>query len=200
MEEIIKKCDHRFINELIPTWKINHLFVGTFNPSWDKGNKNNAVYFYTRFTNDFWYIMPQVFGKGSLMPKEDRNNKEKLVGFLKENKIGITDMIKSLKKADYNIESDRKRVLSFLDDDLLHFEFEPTDIKTIIANNPNLKGIYLTRQFNGKENKLSELWTDIKKIAKEKKIKTAELITPSRAYHRIKRDDKINEWKTVIKL
>ena len=78
-------CSHRFLNELIPDWEIEYLFVGTFNPEWDSPNGNNANYFYGRSTNDFWYILPQAFGGKNLMDK--RSQKETLKDFLKNKKI-----------------------------------------------------------------------------------------------------------------
>ncbi len=33
-------CKHRFINELLPNWKIKYLFINTFNPEWNNINNN----------------------------------------------------------------------------------------------------------------------------------------------------------------
>ena len=51
-------CTHRFENQLIPNWEIEHLFIGTFNPSWDLNNAGQADYFYGRVRNNFWCILP----------------------------------------------------------------------------------------------------------------------------------------------
>ena len=71
-------CKHRFYDKLIPSWEFEYLFIGTFNPEWNNPNGNNANYFYSRHTNDFWHILPEVFGDTSLMAKEKRSDSKLL--------------------------------------------------------------------------------------------------------------------------
>ena len=54
-------CRHRFYDKLSPDWELEYLFVGTFNPSWDFNNAEQADYFYGRNRNFFWRILPEVF-------------------------------------------------------------------------------------------------------------------------------------------
>src|SRR5215203_5976178 len=93
-------CNHRFIDDLIPNHPVRYLFVGTFNPCWYNPNGNNANWFYGRRTNDFWYIMPQLFQHESLMPGQFRNNREFLINWCGDHNIGITDLVTSIEDAD----------------------------------------------------------------------------------------------------
>ncbi len=38
-------CRHRLENQLIPNWELEYLFVGTFNPSWNYNNAEQADFF-----------------------------------------------------------------------------------------------------------------------------------------------------------
>ena len=91
-------CEHRFINELIPDWELEYLFVGTFNPSWNINNAIQADYFYGRNTNNFWCILPRVFGGENLK----YSNRETKVKYIKKKKIGITDLVRIVPMADIN--------------------------------------------------------------------------------------------------
>jgi len=55
-------CEHRFLNDLIPNWELEYLFIGTFNPSWNNNNAVQADYFYGRVRNNFWCILPRSSG------------------------------------------------------------------------------------------------------------------------------------------
>lgn len=188
-------CNHRFLNELIPNWEIDYLFIGTFNPEWDN-ERNNAIYFYGRPRNDFWYIMPQVFGDIGL--KEHQNNKECLIGYLKSKKIGLTDLVKSLKNTDQNNPEHRERVLSYRDRYLENFdiEYNVCEIKNLINKN-QVKGVFLTRKIDPKS-EICKKWLDIKEFCQQRNVKAAELITPSPLFHKLSKDQKLQKWKEVI--
>ncbi len=193
-------CKHRFINELNPEWGIEYLFIGTFNPEWNNDN-NNAYYFYGRYTNDFWYIMPQVFGKNSLMEKKYRTNKEYLKNFLKENKIGLTDLILEIKNVNENNPIHKKDVLSFKDKKIENYDidFNINNIKKIIDSNKNLKGVYFTRNIEN-QSKICDEWLKIKDYCIRKNIHTSELITPSRGYRSngYNRNKKLEDWRKIV--
>lgn len=196
-------CEHRFLKtgDLFPHWEIEYLFVGTFNPEWDKPNGNNAKYFYGRSTNDFWYIMPCVFQHKSLMSKNYREDKELLKGYLKKNKIGLTDLIEKIKNADFNVEEHRNDLFSFKDSKLEKYDlvFNRRIMEIINNNNNKLKGVFFTRQIQN-SSIICERWKEIKNHCLNKNIKAAELITPSRGYRRngYTRDKKLSEWRKTI--
>lgn len=193
---------HRFINEnhLIPDWEIEYLFIGTFNPEWNREDHNNANYFYGRYTNDFWYIMPQVFYKESLMDKKYREDKLILKSFLKENKIGITDLILKIENVnEYNM-THNKDILGFKDNDIEKYEivFNTNNILKLIERN-NLKGVYFTRQLQAKST-ICQNWLIIKNHCMSKYINADELITPSRGFRKngFNRDKKLELWRNII--
>ena len=95
-------CRHRFINDINPLGQLKYLFVGTFNPSWDRPQGDDANWFYGRQYNDFWFIMPQVFGLDNLMPQEFRTNRN----FLMNPKNGLK--IVPYKNAHSNRNVDRE--------------------------------------------------------------------------------------------
>jgi len=193
-------CQHRFKNELLPNWKIKYLFIGTFNPEWNNKN-NNAAYFYGRNTNDFWYIMPQVFNNDSLMDKKYRTDKECLIKFLKENEIGLTDLISIIKNVSEDNPVNKNDLLSFKDKKIEKYEieFNICNIKKLIDNNKELIGVYFTRNIDNKSI-ICQKWIEIKEYCKRKKINANELITPSRGYRRngYNRDKKLEDWKEII--
>lgn len=95
-------CKHRFIKELTPSWKVKYLFVGTFNPGedWDEITCNDAAYFYGRPRNQFWNILSDIFDEKSLQEssQKHRQKKRQLGQSCKRKEIGITDLIKAIRK------------------------------------------------------------------------------------------------------
>lgn len=83
--------DHQFlnINFFLPTWKIQTLVIGTFNPSC--GEKTD--YFYGRSQNNFWRTIEEII---NLDYGWFQNNFERKLNFMKENEFGCTDIIKSI--------------------------------------------------------------------------------------------------------
>lgn len=170
-------CKHRFYNELIPDWEIEHLFVGTFNPEWDKESGNNAKYFYERKSNNFWCILPEIFNQH--LKFDDMNNKEELKSFLRKNRIGCTDLIKEVINADVSDSKAKSEILSFQDKYLDTYDLIDNleGIREIIKRNQNIKGIYLTRSTLVK-GKTSSLWSELKNEFGNR-IHFEQLITPS---------------------
>jgi len=191
-------CKHRFYNELLPTWGFDYLFIGTFNPEWNNPNGNNANYFYGRHTNDFWYILPKVFGDSNLMKKEKRTDKNILIGYLKTRRIALTDIIIEVKNVEQENELHFNDIISVKDKNLEKYELIfNSEIFKLLKN--NLKGVFFTRQYESKST-ICNQWKLIKDRCLELSIPTSELVTPSRGYRSngYNREKKINEWRNII--
>lgn len=113
-----------------------------------KERLNNAIqadYFYGRNTNNFWCILPRVFGGENLK----YSNRETKVKYIKKKKIGITDLVRIVPMADINNQDHvGKLTIGFSDTVLNQFnlEFNTSEIiKLIDLNKKRLKGVYLTR-------------------------------------------------------
>lgn len=60
-------CNHKFIEDLNLknlNFKPTTLIVGTFNPEWPVGN--TAEWFYGRIDNNFWDVLPRIYGNKSM--------------------------------------------------------------------------------------------------------------------------------------
>ncbi len=193
-------CGHRFYNELIPQWKIEYLFIGTFNPEWNNSS-NNVDYFYGRSKNQFWCILPNVFDSPCLIEKTKKDK----INFCKSHKIGITDIIKSISNADERNDDHKKLILNGYRDTnlekkennefIFELDFNTSNIIQLIEIN-KIKGIFFTRStFNGIP-RIRIQWNFLKQLSKNK-FNTGELLTPSQhPIYGIK--DKIEHWKEVI--
>lgn len=172
-------CEHRFLNRLIPDWELEYLFVGTFNPSWNHNNAEQADYFYGRIRNNFWCILPLVFG-GESLKREKLKTK---LDYIIQNKIGITDLVSNIPNAFIeNIDDINKLTKGFSDNILNRYvlEFNTTNIlKLIELNNSTLKGVFLTRSTLNGINQIAENWGEIEKYCLKYKIKTEKLLTPA---------------------
>lgn len=193
-------CEHRFLDELIPIWKIEYLFIGTFNPKWNKTN-NNADYFYGRSKNQFWCILPNVFNSPCLIAK----TKEEKKAFLKKHKIGITDIIKSISNADESNEYHNELILNGYRDInlekkennefIFELDFNTLNILNLIKGN-RIKGVYFTRSTFNSIPRIRDQWNIIKKLS-EGEFRTGALYTPSQ-HQNCGVKDKIDKWKEVI--
>jgi hypothetical protein len=197
-------CEHRFINDLYPEGQLKYLFVGTFNPSWDRPQNDNANWFYGRQYNDFWFILPQVFGQQSLMHRDFRTNRQFLMNWCNQNNIGLTDLIANIQDADINNDEHNSIILSVNDNAFDTFEqIITTDIKTIININANtLCGVYLTRYEHTllAEGVINNLWTVIKETCNNSNIHCHDLVTPSRQFRAITRIQKLDVWTNTIQI
>jgi len=197
-------CEHRFINDINPTGQLEYLFVGTFNPSWDRPQNDNANWFYGRQYNDFWYIMPQVFGHQSLMNRDFRTNRQFLMNWCSVNHIGLTDLITNINDADVNNQMHQDIILSVNDNAFDTFnDIIPTNIQEIINQNANtLCGVYLTRYEHTllADGIISNLWTTVKATCVKLNIHCHDLVTPSRQFRTITRVQKLNDWTNTIKI
>jgi G:T/U-mismatch repair DNA glycosylase len=98
---------HRFIQDLLHLEQnpirgdYNTLIIGTFNAEDQEGLNNDAEWFYGRARNQFWYILPQLFGQPSLHRKEHQDIPLTELAslwkqFCVENSIVIIDIFKEI--------------------------------------------------------------------------------------------------------
>lgn len=196
-------CIHRFQQDLYPNYKLKYLFVGTFNPSWDNANRNNASWFYGRENNSFWNILPHVFGYDRIDIDDDqlRQNSDLWRAYCIEKQIGLTDIIEIIQDADEHNEQHREKILSYSDKQIETFhEFSFTSIEQIIEQNKkSLRGVYLTRycctlKRNGI---LYNRWNQIARLCNYYRIPHSCLVTPSNGY-RMRVGEKIQIWRDEI--
>jgi hypothetical protein len=127
-------CPHRYLSlhlpaSLFPDWEIDHLFIGTFNPLWDRPNAINAAYFYGRSAY-FWDALSIFFEDRAYA--FDRNDRRAMVDFCKRHRIGFTDLIVSVEDADQQNPHHREKIYSVKDVDLESFD-------QIVWNTDNIK-------------------------------------------------------------
>lgn len=148
----------------IPSWEINYLLVGTFNPT--GGEQVN--YYYGRKTNMTWKLVSSIFGE------EINPNNPNFIQLLIKHKIGCIDLISSVKCDESKIPqiigngySDSKII-----NKKVIREYNTAVINQLSKSNPNLK-IYSTW---GKGSNLKEWRLEVEKI----KI-NSKLLSPSMA-------------------
>jgi len=197
-------CEHRFINDLYPSWPLKYLFVGTFNPTWNRPQNDNANWFYGRRYNDFWFIMPQVFGYQSLMHRTFRTNRKYLINWCSQHNIGLTDLIVNIHDADINNQLHKDIILSVKDNAFDTFDqIIPTNIQSIINQNANsLCGVYLTRYEHTllADGIINKLWISVREICDTLNIHCHDLITPSRQFRTLTRMQKLNNWTDIVQI
>jgi len=172
-------CEHRFSNQLIPDWELEYLFVGTFNPSWNYNNAVQADYFYGRIRNNFWCILPKVFG-GESLKREVLNIK---LEYIIKKKIGITDLVINIQDASRENIDDRNKLTKGFSDNVLNryiLEFNTTNILKLIEHNKStLKGVFLTRSTLNGIGQIAKHWQKIEDFCIMNNIKTNKLLTPA---------------------
>lgn len=146
-------CNHKFIDDLqlqYVDWSPKTLFIGTFNPEWSKCDNNNAQWFYGRIQrNEFWCILPTIFGHPSLLAY----NRDSWVNFCKKNEIAITDILSSI-EAELDNPNHLNAICKFKDDDISNFDVTVNSIPTILDTFPSIKQICITRM------SFNEFWAD----------------------------------------
>jgi hypothetical protein len=178
-------CLHRFLglhikNSLFPDWEVDHLFIGTFNPEWDRPNAPNAEYFYGRSAY-FWDAVSIIFEDQPFHWNE--NNKENMIAFCKRNKIGFTDLISIVEDADIQNETHRARIFTVLDSDLEKFENINWNTDRIIdylkSHQPT--NIYFTLLSGNNQSIFSREMVKLELRAKELDITSKRLHSPTGA-------------------
>ena len=166
----------------IPSWDINYLVVGTFNPS--GGEQVN--YYYGRKTNMTWKLISAIFGE------EINPNNSNFIVLLKKHKIGCIDLISSVTCDEAKIPqiigngySDSKII-----NKKVQREYNTAIINQLSKSNTNLK-IFTTW---GKGSNLKEWRFEVEKI----KI-SSKLLSPSMAARVSKGVNKfeyvLSDWK-----
>lgn len=168
-------CQHKFYDYLKLRnidFEPETLLVGTFNPEVE-GNK--AEWYYGRFDNNFWDVLPRLYGSKSMRCSTPNEWK----GFCKEHKIAITDLICSIEDADMNKKENVAKLKTFSDkliaNDFKNFEFNKVD--NLLSNHKTIKNVYLTRGIS--DTFWKNLWKPIEKYSNENDLHEARLITPS---------------------
>jgi hypothetical protein len=146
-------CNHKFIDDLqlqYVDWSPKTLFIGTFNPEWSECDNNNAQWFYGRIQrNEFWCILPKIFGHPSLLTY----NRESWISFCRKNEIAITDILSTI-DAEIDNPSHLNAICKFKDDDISNFDVTVNSIPTILDAFPSIKQICITRM------SFNEFWED----------------------------------------
>ncbi|HQZ26012.1 MAG TPA: hypothetical protein PLD18_12000, partial [Flavobacterium sp.] len=165
---------------LIPDREIEYLFVGTFNPEWNYNNAQQADYFYGRVRNNFWCILPKVFGDESLKYEELIFK----LDYINQNRIGITDIVRNVINANEENIIDRNNLTTGFSDIVLNqynLEFNtPNILELIDKNKSTLKGVFLTRSTLNGINQIANEWDKIVFHCNKYSINTDRLLTPSR--------------------
>jgi len=116
-------CNHRFLgkhtpNSLFPDWPVKYLFIGTFNPEWNRPKRQNAEYFYGR-SKHFWNAMKIFFNDNQPI---DLSSETDMIDFCRSHSIGFTDLITSVDDADVTNLEHVETIHSVKDIDLEKFE------------------------------------------------------------------------------
>jgi hypothetical protein len=139
-------CNHKFYVDLqlqYVNWEPTTLFIGTFNPEWQICGNNNAEWFYGRTNrNEFWCVLPRVFGQDSLL---NENNRLTWIDFCRKNNIAITDILSCI-DADITNPAHVDMVCNFSDDKIEDFCVTVNNIPAILDNFQSIRQICITRQ------------------------------------------------------
>jgi G:T/U-mismatch repair DNA glycosylase len=86
---------HQFLNKTFfyPTWKVDTLILGTFNPQCGE----STDYFYGRKFNNFWRTIEKLLNIDEYYFQEKLDRK---IEVMTKYKFGCTDVIKSIKLKD----------------------------------------------------------------------------------------------------
>jgi len=183
-------CFHKFFkhNEhlenhygLLPSWDVETLIIGTFNPDVNFHPENRAMYFYGR-SKYFWQILPAFKEMNSI----ENENIHDQISFLKNLKIGLTDILTEIRDADISNTEHVRRIKTVKDNELEKFnnlQWNTQNIKKFISEK-NIKAVYFTLLgkeliLNPLENTFEFQIRDIEEFCKNNSIKTTRLFTPS---------------------
>ncbi len=170
-------CHHKFIQYLnlnkLNDFEPETLIVGTFNPALATGNAAN--WFYGRFDNNFWDVLPRIYNTPSMRCATANDWKQ----FCKTHKIAITDLIATIEDADETNPIHQSHLRTF-SDKAIAIQFKqhtPVKIVDLLQANPTIKNIYLTRGIG--ETFWKNLWKPIEQYALQNNLHHKTLLTPS---------------------
>jgi len=146
-------CTHKFYGHLshqdgnmglLPNWKCNTLIIGTFNPDAIFHPYNEANYFYGRRRNYFWKLISRFLCCPNEIQRADTDTQ---LSVLRQNGIGITDLLVSVNDANIENNEDVIRIRSVRDDELEQFNDLTWNTDNIISfiNNQQIKHVYFTK-------------------------------------------------------
>jgi hypothetical protein len=174
-------CNHKFIQNLNLEnldFQPTTLIVGTFNPAWPENNQ--AQWFYGRTArNYFWDVLPALYRQAGLRNIPAVDNTSVWKRFCQNNKIAITDLIRSVNDA-VELNNDHYTFLGDYSDSNIANRFNDfalTDVICLLRQHPSIKSVYLTTKaqipfFN-------EIWNVIESYCLENDIHCRRLLTPS---------------------
>jgi len=128
-------------------------------------------FYYGHKQNQFWKLLADIFEEN--IPKTI----EEKIDFLKKHKIALWDIVKSCNRK------------GSLDNCLKNIEVN--DIEKLLKRYPNIKAVFFTGR------KAQQLY---KKHFSYLNISTLYLPSPSPAFKKLSYEDKLKEWKRLIKL
>ena len=187
-------CNHKFL-EFLHLEKLDFesttLIVGTFNPSIEE---NKAGWFYGRYENNFWDVLPRLYGENSMRSSSPSDWKV----FCKRHKIAITDLISCIEDADHR-NSEHSALLRTYSDSSITKKFKQhttVKIDELLNANPSIKNVYMTRGIS--DTFWKKLWKPVEQYAKKTGINENKLLTPSGyAFYQLGRYNKRNPNHTL---
>ncbi|MCH7400070.1 hypothetical protein MM236_18895 [Belliella sp. DSM 107340] len=187
-------CHHKF-KEYLTLDKLdfepNTLIVGTFNPDIEG---NAAEWFYGRAENNFWDVLPRLYGAESMR----HANPIEWKAFCSSNKIAITDLIQRIDDADLNNKTHLAKLKTYSDKSIATSfqDHSYVDLVKLLKNRPTIKHIYLTRGIG--ETFWRRAWRPVQNYARENNLLVQNLITPSGyAFYQQGRYNKLNSMNPL---
>lgn len=178
-------CPHRYLGlhldgQLFPNWEIEHLFIGTFNPIWDRPDAINAAYFYGRSAY-FWDTVSIFFEDRPYA--YDRVDRQAMIDFCQLHKIGFTDLIRCVEDADQDNPRHREQIYSVRDDELERFQTIDWNTKAIedFLGQKRPKNVYFTLLSTNRQSIFSAEMRKIELKAALLKINCRRLHSPTGA-------------------
>ena len=184
----MQAIDHQLKYETFyfPKWKIEHLFIGTFNPQ--GGDK--VSYYYGRPKNQTWKLISEIFCS------DFDPNSETFFNLLEKHRIACVDMIDQINATESQI--DRIVGKGYKDSQIINGsvqrKYNTTKIQKFIKEN-NAINVYSTW---GKGSNLKEWKKEVEKLGR-----INSLVSPSLAARVPKGEKKFDymlaDWKKKIK-
>lgn len=177
--------EHQFLHSeyFFPNWKVNILFIGTFNPICGE----QLDYYYRRSSNGFWKILKH-YDENEIYNFTDFNH---LKSFMIDNKFGCVDVIRSVSFPDV----DRPKICGkgYTDNNLFKTklysrEYNFEQIKKFILDN-KVKNVFTTWGCRDNPKEFRNLLIDFQSFCDTNRILYVQLISPS---GRMYKGDNIN--------
>lgn len=157
---------HQFSSDsfYIPTWEVQHLFVGTFNPE----GGARVPYYYGREKNQFWRLVSEINGV-TINPSMDN-----FFELLRQHKIACVDLIHSVSASEERISAIQGE--GYQDTAIINTsaqrEYNTDHILSLVTANPGMC-VYSTW---GKGSKLREWRREVQRLGN-----VVPLVSPSLA-------------------